>query len=107
MGGYKDLDEFGFDPGSAPADRGKWYTVPRLTRGRNEADSGEAHHSGVAYRRTEKVEDALTILGASRDEESGELELAGCVAEMIADNMHVADDLARRPDGAAALRLLA
>lgn len=81
---YKDLDTF-FDPDLHLPIKGKWYTVPAV--GAEECFALRERVAKEGIPPNEQVEDALTILGAERDEESGELELAGVVAEMVADNI--------------------
>lgn len=81
---YKDLDTF-FDPDLHLPIKGNWYTVPAPGAEDCLALRDRLTLEGIPP--NEQVEDALTILGAERDEESGELELAGVVAEMVADNI--------------------
>ncbi|WP_285183900.1 hypothetical protein [Rhodococcus sp. MEB032] len=86
MGGYIDLDESGFDPDLHLPIRGKWYTVPSPhTWEDTKRLRQRIVESGLPP--VEQVDDALTILGAVRDPETGELEPAGVLAEMTADNL--------------------
>ena len=81
---YKDLDTF-FDPDLHLPIKGNWYTVPAPGAEDCLALRDRLVLEGIPP--NEQVEDALIILGTERDEESGELELAGVVAEMVADNI--------------------
>lgn len=86
MGGYIDLDKSGFDPDLHLPIRGKWYTVPAPhTWEETSRLRKRIVESGLPP--VEQVDDALMILGAVRDEETGELEPAGVLAEMTADNL--------------------
>ena len=81
---YKDLAEF-FDPDLHLPIRGKRYTVPAPGAEECLTLRGRLTLEGIPP--NEQVEDALVVLGAERDEETGELELSGVVAEMVADNI--------------------
>ncbi|MBX9147754.1 DUF7426 family protein [Rhodococcus qingshengii] len=81
---YKDLETF-FDPDLHLPIKGKWYTVPAV--GAEECFALRERVAQEGIPPNEQVEDALLILGAERDEETGKLELAGVVAEMVADNI--------------------
>ncbi|AUS30102.1 hypothetical protein C1M55_31635 (plasmid) [Rhodococcus qingshengii] len=81
---YKDLDTF-FDPDLHLPIKGNWYTVP--APGAEECFALRERVAQEGVPPNEQVEDALLILGAERDEETGKLELAGVVAEMVADNI--------------------
>lgn len=81
---YKDLDTF-FDPDLHLPIKGNWYTVP--APGAEECFALRERVAQEGVPPNEQVEDALLILGAERDEETSKLELAGVVAEMVADNI--------------------
>lgn len=81
----KDLDTF-FDPSLKLPIGGKWYSVEGPTQW-EDIDRLRKRIVLEGLPPVEQVEDALLILGAVRDPETGELEPAGVLAEMTANSV--------------------